>query len=87
MQKDKAKLLENATKKIKTTMIGALAILEEQLEKGVYNHEEVRNKILDLGNKQIKNLQREFEQYSITWNRFQYKTDMTGRLYRIKNED
>ena len=83
----KDRLFEIASKKIKTTMIGALSTLEENLG-FLWGHEsdedispeqqhmktifeQVRSDILDKGNTQIRNLEAEFNYYDITWLRFQ----------------
>lgn len=86
-KKSKERLEKIATKKVTTTMIGALSSFEEEfghlwgqgktslsaneeLMRNIWN--EVRKKILDTGNNQIKNLKEEFSQYTIEWNRYQY---------------
>ena len=83
----KDRLFKIASKKIKTTMIGALSTLEENLG-FLWGHEsdedispeqqhmktifeQVRSDILDKGNTQIRNLEAEFNYYDITWLRFQ----------------
>ncbi len=83
----KDRLFKIASKKIKTTMIGALSTLEENLG-FLWGHEsdedispeqqhmktifeQVRSDILDKGNPQIRNLEAEFNYYDITWLRFQ----------------
>ena len=85
--KSKDRLFKIASKKIKTTMIGALSTLEENLG-FLWGHEsdedispeqqhmktifeQVRSDILDKGNTQIRNLEAEFNYYDITWLRFQ----------------
>jgi hypothetical protein len=83
----KDRLFKIASKKIKTTMIGALSTLEENLgflwgyesDEDIspeQQHmktifEQVRSDILDKGNTQIRNLEAEFNYYDITWLRFQ----------------
>ena len=83
----KDRLFKIASKKIKTTMIGALSTLEENLG-FLWGHEsdedispeqqhmktifeQVRSDILDKGNTQIRNLEAEFNSYDITCIRFQ----------------
>ena len=83
----KDRLFKIASKKIKTTMIGALSTLEENLG-FLWGHEsdedispeqqhmktifeQVRSDILDKCNTQIRNLEAEFNYYDITWLRFQ----------------
>lgn len=70
--------------KIKTTMIGALDSIEKKFEKFYTDSarptneelilrrifEELRTEILDKGNQQIRNLDTEFEQYTIEWKRY-----------------
>ena len=55
-------------KRIRTTMIGAIAAIEEILEKEIASNEEInqkfkiiRDKILDLGNNQIRLLRKDKE--------------------------
>jgi len=82
----KDRLEKIVSKKIDTTMIGALSALEdkmgflwchgsreelsetEQVMRELY--EELRSVILDLGNKQKRNINEEFSQYDIHWNRY-----------------
>jgi hypothetical protein len=72
----KKRLLENSSKKIKTTMIGAIAAIEEKFgwlwgedmdQKVEFKElfEDVRSMILDKGNNQIRNLEAEFASYEI----------------------
>jgi len=75
----KKRLTKIAIKKIQTTMIGALSALEEKFSDYLENdHEfrliynEVRQRILDNGNHQIRNLEKELEQYAVEWLRYQY---------------
>jgi L-lactate utilization protein LutB len=79
-QKDsKDRLLKIAIKKIQTTMIGALSAFEEKFRKELERnpdfrelYNEARQRILDNGNHQIRNLETELEQYTVEWNRYQY---------------
>ena len=73
----KNRLQTIATKKIQTTMIGALDSIEKHLSflweddielKEAY--ELVRQEILDRGNTQIRNLENELNQYDIEWLRY-----------------
>ncbi len=83
----KERLFTISSKKIKTTMIGALSTLEAHFG-FLWGHdadepltpeqehmktifEQVRSDILDKGNTQIRNLEAEFNYYDITWLRFQ----------------
>lgn len=71
-----------ASQKIKTTMIGAIASIEEHLgflldegESGQDNRElfnKLRSEILDKGNQQIRNLSKEFKLYDISLKRHNY---------------
>lgn len=80
------RLLSISSKKIKTTMIGALQAIEDEFsylwtpeenEEVDSEHifmknlfDKVRERILDLGNVQIRNLEKEFKQYDVFWKRF-----------------
>jgi hypothetical protein len=81
------------SKKFQTVMIGALSAFEkrfgelwghdnmnptsEQEElKGVW--EEVRNTVLDNGNKQLRAAQQELQQYTMSWNRYQTTLKVTS---------
>jgi len=80
--KSSARLERIACQKIKTTMIGAIASIEENLgflldEEGsdqdnreLFN--KLRSEILDKGNQQIRNLSKEFKLYDISMKRYQY---------------
>jgi len=82
----KDRLKKIATKKIQTTMIGALDSIEQHLgflweedENGKANkdlhdiYEIVRQEILDRGNDQIRNLNTELDQYDVEWLRYNLK--------------
>ena len=66
----KEKLLEQAKKKITTTMIGALSDLEslaaDYLAAHPEIHEQLRSNILDRGNNQLRNLEIDFSYFDIT---------------------
>lgn len=73
----KERLKKIARKKIQTTMVGALATIEQHLAflwednkhlREVYNI--VRQEILDRGNDQIRNLDNELEMYDVEWKRY-----------------
>lgn len=82
----KERLLKICTTKIRTTMIGALESIEKRLsqyynvEEGQKPtneqlaikrlYDEMRQEILDKGNHQIRNIEKEFEQYEIDWKRY-----------------
>ena len=72
---DKNRLVKVIESKIVTTMIGSLAAIEEGFkdvwdEEHAYIYEEVRKRILDLGNKQSHQVADELDKYDVKWNRF-----------------
>lgn len=87
-ENSKKRLINNIDKKIKTTMIGSLAVFEKYFG-SLWGHgerslteeqkhfrelwEEARTDILNNGNTQMRIAQEEIAQYSMTWNR--YKTE------------
>jgi vacuolar-type H+-ATPase subunit H len=58
-------LYETIRKRITTTMIGALASIEEHLDLDEEQYAELRQEILDKGNAQIRELRRDLEHYDI----------------------
>ena len=77
----KERLLSIASKKIQTTMIGALETVEKtfgflweddtkESQEMRELFEKARSEILDRGNNQIRNLQTEMEQYEVEWKRY-----------------
>jgi hypothetical protein len=58
------RLYNNCVKRINTTMIGAIATIEECMGTGK-DFDAVRSKILDKGNNQIRILSSDFDQYDI----------------------
>lgn len=78
----KDRLIKSITTKMRTIMIGSLAAIEDELIsknddihlQNVYNN--VRQRILDLGNTQIRNLTSEVEDYTIQSNRFCVKMEV-----------
>lgn len=80
----RSKLQNAISKRIRTTMIGALATMEEKLgflfgEDGNRNKEqehlynlfkEIRSNILDKGNDQIRQLENDFDAYTIEMKKF-----------------
>ena len=79
----KDKLSQVLKKKIETTMIGALSSVEENLkflweEKNPQSKEmheiyqNIRSEILDKGNRQIRNVDSELANYTVTCTRHQY---------------
>lgn len=79
-KQSKDRLEKIVSKKITTTMIGALNAFEEQFaDMWIDDLElrdkwmEARGKVLDIGNKQIKDLKEEFKQYTMNWDRYIYE--------------
>lgn len=76
MEKSHELLEENACKKIKTTMIGALESIENNF--GDFMDDErlqlaftrAREEILNKGNRQIKNMKKELSGYNVSRKRF-----------------
>ncbi len=80
----KRQLEEVAAKRIKTTMIGAIASIEDKFgflwnfgnpqtkdEKDAYEvFQEIRHDILEKGNKQIRDLTGDLQNYTVTFNKF-----------------
>jgi hypothetical protein len=89
-QSSKDKLAQSIEKKMKTTFIGALSAMEEELgylwghnKNGKMTSEEremkkvwdkIRNKVLNNGNHQYRLIEQELEQYSVNWDR--YRTEI-----------
>lgn len=76
-RKSRERLFNISSKKIQTTMIGALETIEKIfgfLWENDSNMKELfdkaRSEILDRGNNQIRNLQTEVEQYEVEWKRY-----------------
>jgi len=102
-ENSKDRLQKIASKKIQTTMIGALSSIEKHFgflwshsEEGELTseqehmrdlYEEIRSEILDKGNHQIRNLETELSQYDITWLRYQLSLPVTRMTTREENED
>ncbi len=83
--RSKDRLRKEISKRINTTMIGAIASIEKYFGKmwGFENQdvtpqqerlrevfEELRSEILDKGNAQIRNIESELSSYDVVWNRF-----------------
>lgn len=79
----KDRLAKILKKKIETTMIGALSSLEENFKflwdgdgkenKAMFEiYQRIRSEILDKGNRQIRNIDTELSQYTVTWNKYTY---------------
>lgn len=85
----KERLSKGVSKKIKTTMIGAIATLEKYFSflwenesesseelKNLFN--EARAEILDKGNAQIRNSEAELAQYDISWKKYNVTLPVIG---------
>jgi|TARA_Y100000310_G_C20643940_1_gene795532 predicted esterase YcpF (UPF0227 family) len=97
----KDRLQKIASKKIQTTMIGALSSIEKHLgflwshdqdgeltseqEEMRELYEEIRSEILDKGNHQIRNLETELSQYDITWLRYQISLPVARMTTKEEN--
>ena len=80
----KESLSRNLKKKIETTMIGALSSIEENFKflwedcdsaksQEMYNiYQSIRSEILDKGNRQIRNVDSELANYTVTLNKQKY---------------
>lgn len=73
---DRDRLEDTVKNKIQTTMIGAIAAIEKHFG-DLLNHtkyrdafEDARKDILDLGNKQIRNVSSDIKNYDISWNKY-----------------
>ncbi len=81
----KARLSKAITTRMKTIMIGALAAIEEELIDGSDDielknvYDIVRQRVLDLGNTQIRNINQELEGYTIESNRYVVKMEVKQR--------
>jgi hypothetical protein len=75
-------------KKMTTIMIGSLAIIEEELIKNSDDiklqsvYDIVRQRILDLGNSQIRGINLELDTYDIESNRYSMKMEVKQRIGR-----
>lgn len=83
-KKSKDRLKKVAETKLRTVMIGTLAIIEESLDLTDIDIRElyesvIRPKVLDLGNNQIRNMRTEIDMYTISWDRYQYKFEVKER--------
>lgn len=88
------RLLKICQSKMKTIMIGALASIEAKFKsywtpepgQKISNEQmllqklysEIRQEILDKGNTHIRNLEQEFDQYSIEWKRYNMQLPVKG---------
>jgi transcription termination factor Rho len=96
----KGRLLKIGSKQIRTTMIGALDIIEKNFG-FLWNHngqpqtdeqllfkekyEEVRKSILDKGNQQIHNFSQEIQQYQIIWKRYSITLPVVNTRTTLEN--
>lgn len=85
-ENSKKRLLEISKSKIKTTMIGAIATIEEHLGELLNSNEEfqdifsiIRSAILDKGNNQARNLETEFANYDIIWQKNSFDLPIINR--------
>jgi hypothetical protein len=81
----KQRLLKSLIKKIQTTMIGSIASIESYMNNYMDDPEfmdlftQLREEILDKGNEQIRLLKNELREYTINWNRYEYKMSINSR--------
>lgn len=65
------RLMKIVTGKIRTTFIGGLSTFEQEFKDLIGKNSElwqqVRKKILDAGNNNIRAIEKEFRQYEINW--------------------
>jgi transcription termination factor Rho len=94
-------LFKSCKKKIQTTMIGALDVVEKRFgflwsfegsdelseeQKQLKDiYDEARADILDKGNNQIRNLESEFSNYEVTKKRFQINLPVSEKNQENKN--
>lgn len=97
-QYSKDRLCKNIAGKIRTTMIGSLAIIEQELgylwglnedrrltpeeEEMLIIWEDIRTRILDLGNNNIRMAEEEIDSYTLNWNKFK-----TNLIFNNKEKD
>jgi len=92
----KERLKEIASKKVKTTMIGALSAIEKKMgflwendsEQAVefrQLYESIREEILTIGNNQMRNLSEELNQYTVEWQRYRMNLPVIKRNSEGKN--
>lgn len=71
LNRDQNKLKEKCQKAVKTTMIGSLFIIENEMKDQLLDedfmdlYKLVREKILDMGNYQIATLEETFKKYTV----------------------
>lgn len=80
---DREQLSKDVEKKMKTVMVGSLAIIEDELEQylidnpDVYNS--IRKKIFDNGNSQINYVNKIIQTYDVKSKRFKLKLPIVGK--------
>lgn len=80
---DRQQLSDDIQKKMKTIMVGSLAIIEEELEDflnenpDIYN--KIRKRIFDNGNAQINYVERAIQTYDVKSRRFKLKLPIVGK--------
>lgn len=79
----KDRLEKVISKKILTTTVGSVALIEEFFKKNFEDDDEmlkefdkIRTAIFDLGNKQIKNAKNEINEYIVYWKRKTVQLDV-----------
>ncbi len=89
----KERLKKSCITKVRTTMIGALQSIEDNISKLIPKsgsltneqlmlqkiYESIRKEILDKGNQQIRNLEEDFSQYEVEWQKFTLKLPVIRR--------
>lgn len=94
----KKRLTDTIHTRMKTTMIGTLAIIEKTIghlwgltkdrpltpdeEEMLDMWEDMRAQILDLGNNNIRIVEDELSRYTINWNRYNYSLEDLGSIVR-----
>ena len=86
-------LKKHITTKLRTTMIGSVAAVEEALG-WLWNHgrprtdieahhwdlwQDLRTRLLNLGNSQIRAALQELDQYEVSWNRYSFHQNFKGK--------
>lgn len=85
LKEDSKKILkQKISKRMTTIMIGSIAILEDELKNSsdvkLRNlFENMRQRILDLGNNQIRNINDELNSYDVESNRYVLKMGTLGK--------
>ena len=79
LEKSKERLAKILKQKLSTSFIGAIAEIEKRYPnvKTSEGWEDLRNAILTNGNSQIRAVEKESEQYTVRWDRYQYEFKFT----------